>query len=79
VGGVLTSEVLGVVEALGGFEITRVGNNQIGNPMVSPRRLSAVMYGGPKFPKEGKVKGSPGQGVPPLVLSRVDSIKTDLT
>jgi hypothetical protein len=55
VGGVLTSKVLGAVETLGGFEITGVGNNQTGNPMVSPRRLSVAMYGGPKFPKEGKV------------------------
>ena len=55
VGGVLTSKVLGVVETLGGFEITRVGNNQTSNPMVSPRRLGVAMYGRPKFPKEGKV------------------------
>jgi hypothetical protein len=55
VGGVLTSKVLGAVETLGGFEITGVGNNQTGNPMVSPGRLSVAMYGGPKFPKEGKV------------------------
>jgi hypothetical protein len=79
VGGVLTFEVLGVVEALGGFEITGVGNNQIGNLMVSPGRLSVAMYGGPKFPKEGKVKVSSGQGVPPLVLPSVDVINTDLT
>jgi hypothetical protein len=78
VGGVLTSEVLGVVEAMGGFKITVVGNNQTGNLMVSPGRLNVEMYRGPKFPKEGKVKGSPGQGVPPLVLPRVDAINIDL-
>ena len=54
-GGVLTSEALGAVEALGRFEITGVGNNQTGNPMVSPRRLSVAMYEGPKFPNEGEV------------------------
>jgi hypothetical protein len=54
VGGVLTSKVLGAIEALGGFDITRVGKNQTGNPMVSPGRLTVAMYGGPKFPKEGK-------------------------
>jgi hypothetical protein len=79
VGGVLKSEVLGVDEALGGFEITRVGNNQTGNPMVSPGRLSVAMYGGPKFPKEGKVKGSLIQGVPPLVLPGIDAINTKST
>jgi hypothetical protein len=55
VGGVLTSKVLGVVEALGGFKITGVGNNQTCNPMVSLGILGVAMYGGPKFPKEGKV------------------------
>jgi hypothetical protein len=79
VGGVLTSEALGAAEALGRFEITGVGNNQTGNPMVSPGRLSVAMYGGPMFPKEGKVKGSLGQGVPPLVLPGVDAINTDST
>jgi hypothetical protein len=79
VGGVLTYEVLGVAEALGAFEITRVGNNQTSNPMVSPGRLSVEMYGGPKFPKEGKVKGSLGQGVPPLVLPGIDAINTNST
>ena len=38
-GGVLTSKVLGEAETLGGFGITGVGNNQTGNPMVSPGRL----------------------------------------
>jgi hypothetical protein len=79
VGAVLTSEALGAVEKLGRFDITRVGNNQTDNPMVSLGRLSVAMYEGPVFPKEGKVKGSPGQGVPPLVLPGVDSINTDLT
>jgi hypothetical protein len=55
VGGVLTSKVLGAVETLGGFEIIGVGNNQTSNPMVSLERLSVPMYGGPKFPNEGKV------------------------
>jgi hypothetical protein len=54
VGGVLTSKALGEVETLGGFEITGVGNNQTDNPMVSPGRLSVEIYGGPKFPNEGK-------------------------
>ena len=54
-GGVITSELLCVAEELGIFKITRVGKNQTGNPMVSPERLSVAMYGGPKFPKEGKV------------------------
>jgi hypothetical protein len=58
--GVLTSEALGA--ALGRFEITGVGNNQTGNLMVSPRRLSVAMYGGPMFPKEGKLKGSWDKG-----------------
>jgi hypothetical protein len=79
VGGVLTYEALGAVEALGRFKITGVGNNQIGNPMVSPGRLSVEMHRGPMFPKEGKVKGSSGQGFPPLVLPGVDSINTDST
>jgi hypothetical protein len=56
-----------------------VGNNQIGNLIVSPERLSVAMHGGPMLPKEGKVKGSLGKGVPPLVLPGVDSIDTDLT
>jgi hypothetical protein len=77
VGGVLTSKVLGAFEALGRFEITGVGNNQTGNPMVSPGRLSVAMNRGLMFPEEGKVKGSLGQGVPPLVLPGVDAIKTD--
>jgi hypothetical protein len=55
VGGVLTSKVLGAVETLGGFEITRVGNNQTSNLMVSHGRHSVAIYGGPKFPKEGNV------------------------
>jgi hypothetical protein len=55
VGGVLTSEVLGATEALGGFGITGVGNNQTGHPIVSPGRLSVATYGGPKFPSERKV------------------------
>ena len=73
-GGVLTYKVLGAVEELGKFKITGVGNNQTSNPMVSPGRLSVAMYEGPMFPKEGKMKGSPGKGVPPLVLPRVDAI-----
>ena len=76
-GGVLTS--LGASETLEGFKITRVGNNQTGNLMVSPGRLSVAMYGGPMFPKEGKLKGSSGQGVPPLVLPGFYAIKTDST
>jgi len=79
VGGVITFEVLGATEALGIFEITGVGNNQADNLMVSPRRISVAMYKGPMFPKEGKVEGSSGQGVPPLVLPRFDPIKTDST
>jgi hypothetical protein len=51
----MTSKVLGAVETLGGFGITGVGNNQTGNPMVSPGRLSVAIYGGPKFPNKGKV------------------------
>ena len=54
-GGVLTSKVLGAVETMGGFEITGVGKNQIGNLMVSLGRLGVAIYRGPKFPKEGKV------------------------
>ena len=54
-GGVLTYKAIGAFEALERFEITGVGNNQTDNPMVSPGRLSVVMYGGPKFPNEGKV------------------------
>ena len=55
-GGVLTSKVLGATETLGGFGITGVGNNQTGNPIVSPGRLSVATYGGPKFPNEGDPK-----------------------
>ena len=73
------SEVLGVVESLGKFEVTRVGNNQTGNPMASPRILSVAMHRGPMFPKEGKVKGSQGQWVPPLVIPGVDAINTNST
>jgi hypothetical protein len=78
-GGVLTSEVVGAAETLGIFEITRVGKNQTCNLMVSPGRLSVAIFGGPMFPKEGKVKCSLGQGVPPLVLPGVDAINTDST
>ena len=78
-GGVLTSKVLGAIEKLGGIRITGVGNNQTGNPMVSIGRLSVEIYGGPQFPKEGKVKGSPGQGVPPLVLPGFYAINSDST
>jgi hypothetical protein len=55
VGGVLTSKVLGATKTLGGFRITGVGNNQTGNPIVSPGKLSVGAYGGPKFPNKGKV------------------------
>jgi hypothetical protein len=55
VGGVPTSKVLGATETLGGFGIEGVGNNQIGNPIVSLGRLSVATYEGPKFPNEGKV------------------------
>ena len=75
----LTFEALGISKELGRFKITGVGNNQTDNLMVSLRRLGVEMYGGPMFPKEGKVKGSPGQGVPPLVLPGVDSINIDST
>ena len=54
-GGVLTSKVLDATETLGGFKITGVGNNQTGNPIVIPGRLSVATYGGEKFPNEGKV------------------------
>jgi hypothetical protein len=50
VGGVLTSKVLGANETLGGFMIIGVGNNQTGNPIVSPGRVSVATYGGRKFP-----------------------------
>ena len=49
-GGVLTYKVLGATETLGGFRITGVENNQTGNPIASPGRLSVATYGGPKFP-----------------------------
>jgi hypothetical protein len=55
VGDVMTSKLLGAVETLGGFNITGVGKNQTGNPMVSLGRLSVAMYGEPKFPNERKV------------------------
>jgi hypothetical protein len=77
VGGVLTSEALGAFEALGKFDITRVGNNQTGNPMVIPKRLNVERHEAPTFPKEGKEKGSLGKGVPLLVLSGIDAIDTD--
>jgi hypothetical protein len=77
--GVLIYEVLGAAETLGKFKITGVGNNQTGNPMVSLGRISVEMYVGPMFPKEGKVKHSLGQGVPPLVLPGFYAIKTDST
>jgi hypothetical protein len=72
VGGVLTFEELGAFEALGKVKIIGVGNNQTGNPMVSPKRLSVEMHGGPMFPKEGKEKFSLGKGVPSLVLLGID-------
>ena len=78
-GGVLTSKVLGATETLGGFGITGVGNNQTGNLIVSPGRLNVATYGGTKFPNEGKVQGSPEEGVPPLVLPGFDAINTDST
>ena len=78
-GGVPTSKVLGVAETLGGFGITRVGDNKTGNPIVSPGRLSVATYGGPKFPNEGKVKGSLGEAVPPLVLPGFNVIITNST
>jgi hypothetical protein len=56
VGGVLTSKVLGATETLGGFGISGVGKNQIGNPIVSPGRLSVETYGGPNFPNEERYK-----------------------
>jgi hypothetical protein len=79
VGGVLTYKAIGAFEALERFEITGVGNNQTGNPIVSSERLSVALHGGPTFSKEGKVKGSPGKGVPPLVFPGVDVIDTDST
>jgi hypothetical protein len=78
-GGVLTFEALGAFKALGKVDITRVGNNQTGNPMVSHGRLGVEMHRGPTFPKEGKMKGSPKKGVPPLVLLGTDSIDTNST
>jgi hypothetical protein len=57
----LTFEALGISKELGRFKITGVGNNQIGNTMVCPERLSVAMHGGTMFPKEGKVKGSSGK------------------
>jgi hypothetical protein len=79
VGGLLTSEALAAFKALGIFEITGVVNNQTGNPIVSHIIFSVLMHRGPMNPKEGKVKGSPRKGVPPLVLPRVDAIETNLT
>jgi hypothetical protein len=79
VGGVLTSEALRAFEALGKVEITGVGNNQTDNLMVNPKRLSVAMHGGSMFPKEEKVKGSLGKGVPSLVLPGTDAIDTDST
>ena len=76
--GVLTSEALSASKALGRFEIIEVGNNQTSNPMVSPKRLSVAMHEGPTFPKEGKVKGSPGKGVPSLVLLGFDDINVNV-
>jgi hypothetical protein len=78
-GGLLSYDALGSSEALGIFEITGVGNNQTGNPMVSLGRLNVAMDGGPTFPKEGNVKGSSGKGVPPLVFPRVYAIDTNST
>ena len=54
-GGVLTYKVSGATETFGGFRITGVGNNQTGNPIVIPGRLSVATYGEPKFPNDGKV------------------------
>jgi hypothetical protein len=53
---VLTSKELGAFKAMVKFEITGVGNNQTGNPMVSPGSLNVEMDQGTTFPKEGKVK-----------------------
>jgi hypothetical protein len=74
---VITSKELGEFNALGKVEITKVGNNQNGNSMVSLGILSVAMHGAPMFPKEGKEKGSLGNGVPSLVLPRIDVINTD--
>jgi hypothetical protein len=79
VAGVLTSKALGAFEELGKVEITRVGNDQTGNPMVHPGRLGVEMHVGPTFPKEGKDKGSFGKWVPSLVLLVIDAIKNDST
>jgi hypothetical protein len=79
VGGMLTSEGLGAFEALGKVNIIEVGNNQTGNPMVIPGRLSVKIHRGPMFPKQGKVKGSLGNGVPLLVLLGIGAIDTDST
>jgi len=79
VGGVLIYKALGAFKELVKFAITTVGNNQTGNPMVSLGRLNVAMHGGPMFPKEGKVKGSLGKGVPLLILPGIDAIDTNST
>jgi hypothetical protein len=79
VSGVLTYEALGAFKSLGRFNIIGVGNNQIGSPIVSLGRLSVEMHEGPTFSKEGKEKGSQGNGVPLLVLPEVDTIDIDST
>jgi hypothetical protein len=56
-----------------------VGNNQTGNPMVSPERLSVTMHKGPTFPKEVKVKCSLGKGVLSLILLGIDTIDIEST
>jgi hypothetical protein len=79
VGGVPKSEELGAFEALVKVDITEVGNNQTDNFMMSPEILSVAMHRGPTFPKEGKVKGSLGKGVPSLVIPIIDANDIDLT
>ena len=50
-------------EVVGEFRMVRVGNNQIGSNIVSPRSCRVAIMGGPIFPKHGKTQGSPWMGV----------------
>ena len=61
-------------EATGVHGINRLENNQIGNPIVNPRRLNVAMRGGPTYPYGGNTKDMLGKGVSWLVVSEGEAI-----
>ena len=69
----LILEVLGS-EAIGVHGITGLENNQIGNPIVNPRRINVAMRGGPTSPYGGETKDVLGKGVSWLVVLEDEAI-----